>query len=326
MKDRPTISIIVPIYNVDKYLQRCIDSIVGQTYGNIEVILVDDGSTDSSGGIIDSYAVKDSRVKVIHKKNGGVSSARNAGLKIATGQYVMFVDSDDRIDERTCEICVDAMDGEDLISFSARLVNKDEEGGVVEGGVDGSPDRLVGNRQIIERYLEGENLRVWAHLFKLETLGGLRFDENMRIHEDALFAFQFLQKANTEVILNEPLYWYISRADSAMKNPLQTDIADIRSHYDEVVKYISSEYPDLELEALKRTMGTLFNLLTTAKQVKDQKELAKVRKEIYYTGGKLKQSQYRMSLNHRIKLFLSYCPLALFSFGLLFYRRLRRIA
>ncbi|OUQ56652.1 hypothetical protein B5E58_10530, partial [Tyzzerella sp. An114] len=92
------ISVIVPIYNVEKYLNRCVDSIINQTYKNLEIILVDDGSPDNCGKICDEYAKKDNRIKVVHKENGGVSSARNVGLNIATGDYIGFVDGDDWID------------------------------------------------------------------------------------------------------------------------------------------------------------------------------------------------------------------------------------
>lgn len=95
------VSVIVPVYNVEKYLARCLDSIINQTYTNLEIILVDDGSKDSSGQICDEYAAKDQRIKVIHKQNGGLSSARNAGLDIASGSYIEFVDSDDWIDKDT---------------------------------------------------------------------------------------------------------------------------------------------------------------------------------------------------------------------------------
>ena len=91
------ISVIVPVYNVEKYLEACIDSILQQTYEKIEIILVDDGSTDSCGKICDEYASKDSRLKVLHKGNGGLSSARNAGIKVATGEWITFIDSDDYI-------------------------------------------------------------------------------------------------------------------------------------------------------------------------------------------------------------------------------------
>ena len=95
MKEDIKVSIVVPVYNVEKYLNQCVDSVLAQTYKNIEVILVDDGATDASPAICDEYAEKDNRVKVVHKKNGGLSSARNSGIKVATGDYLMFIDSDD---------------------------------------------------------------------------------------------------------------------------------------------------------------------------------------------------------------------------------------
>ena len=98
------ISVIIPVFNVEKYLPKCLDSVINQTYKNIEIILVDDGSKDSSGRICDEYAQQDSRIIVVHKENGGLSSARNAGLDIATGDYVMFVDSDDYVEPYFCEI------------------------------------------------------------------------------------------------------------------------------------------------------------------------------------------------------------------------------
>lgn len=100
------ISVIVPVYNVEKYLSQCLDSIIHQTYKNLEIILVDDGSTDSSGLICDNYSQKDKRIKIIHKCQGGLSDARNAGLKIATGEYISFIDSDDFIDKNMYSILI----------------------------------------------------------------------------------------------------------------------------------------------------------------------------------------------------------------------------
>ena len=99
----PLISVVVPIYNVEHYLERCLDSIISQTYTNLEIILVDDGSTDRSGAIADAYAAKDSRVKVIHQKNGGLSIARNTGIEACRGEYLLFIDSDDYIAPNMCE-------------------------------------------------------------------------------------------------------------------------------------------------------------------------------------------------------------------------------
>lgn len=117
----PLISVIVPIYNVEKYLARCVDSIVNQTYKDFELILVDDGSPDNSGKICDEYAKKDSRIKVVHKKNGGLSDARNAGMAVATGEYISFIDSDDYVSDDFFECLLDVMNKKTAILLSAVL-------------------------------------------------------------------------------------------------------------------------------------------------------------------------------------------------------------
>lgn len=326
MTSRPLISIIIPVYNVGEYLIRCLDSIVGQTYRNIEVIIVDDGSSDNSGEIADSYAERDDRVDVIHKKNGGVSSARNAGMNVAKGDYIMFVDADDRIDLSTCERCVGVIkNDEDFISFSVSRVNKKERGKVKEGRSDGSFEYFSDNKQIIKNYLKGSDLRAVAHLFNRKTLGSLRFNEAMRIHEDALFAFQFLTKSQRAVVINMPLYFYISRPGSAMKKFQKSDTADIRRHYDEVTTHIINTYPELETDVRRRTMGTLFNLLTAAKQTRNKLEINKSRKDIR-DNQNLMGDAYSMTPAHKMKLILSYCPLPVFNLGLLLFRKIRRVA
>ena len=137
------ISIIVPVYNVEKYLSRCIDSILNQTFDDFELILIDDGSPDHSGAICDDYAKKDNRILVIHKENGGLSDARNAGINIASGEYIMFVDSDDYISKDMCEILYQRIikDKSDMALCSVRGVN--EEGEEIEKGTFIVDDRLL---------------------------------------------------------------------------------------------------------------------------------------------------------------------------------------
>ena len=127
MKANEKISVIVPVYNVKLYLHKCVDSILNQTYQNIEVLLIDDGSTDGSSDICDSYTEKDSRIKVVHKKNGGLSSARNTGLDMATGEYILFVDSDDYIDIEMIRRLYDALvkTGADMGVCNIRMVGVD---------------------------------------------------------------------------------------------------------------------------------------------------------------------------------------------------------
>lgn len=121
MENSVKVSVVIPVYNVEKYLNECVDSVLNQTYSSYEIILVDDGSTDSSGSICDSYVIKDSRIRVFHKANGGLSSARNAGLEIAVGKYVYFLDSDDYISDQTLEKLVEVAekDNSDIVFFDA---------------------------------------------------------------------------------------------------------------------------------------------------------------------------------------------------------------
>jgi len=311
-KQSPQISIIIPVYNIAAYIQRSVDSVVNQSYKNLEIILVDDGSTDDSSDILDSYAINDDRIRVIHKENGGVSSARNAGLKAANGDYIMFIDGDDRLDLVACETCLKLLDGDvDSVSFSIRIVDQDEKGNRIEGGFDNSVEYLTGNEEIMKQYLKGENLRTYARLYRRSTLGDLLFDESMRIHEDSVFTFNFLEKAHSALIINTPLYSYISRNDSAMKRFIPSDTKNIHKHYDVVTDFIINTYPHLEKATYIRSMGTLFNLLIVAKQVGDRQELSFTRQQIKINKAKI-GGKFSLSSTHKLKLILSYMPKPIF--------------
>ena len=117
MNENPKISVILPVYNVEKYLRQCLDSVINQTYKNLEIILVNDGSTDNSGKICEEYALNDERIKVIHKENGGISSARNAAIDIAKGQYITFIDSDDDVELDYIDYLYDILKKFNLISY-----------------------------------------------------------------------------------------------------------------------------------------------------------------------------------------------------------------
>lgn len=322
---QPLISIIAPVYNVEKYLQRCIDSIINQDYKNIEIIIVDDGSTDGSSDVIKLNAKNDSRIKVIHQENQGVSSARNAGLDVAAGDYIMFVDADDTIDAEACKECVDALEGnEDIVYFSTRRVNELGEGSVIEGSADGTIEKLRSNKQVIEYYLGGDNLRIIACVLKRSRLGDLRFDTSMRIHEDAVFAFQFLTGAESAVVINKPMYSYISRPGSAMKSFRSSDIADVRRHCEVVKRFMLEHYPELIDQAYARLLPTMFNLLTVAKSVSDHAATIDARKDIRHALSKA-PSDYKMLKSHKFKYLLSYLPLSVFNFVLYRARKARKV-
>jgi len=214
------ISIIVPAYNVAEYLPRCLDSILGQTYTNLEVILVDDGSTDDTPSICDEYAKKDNRIKVIHRTNGGLSAARNSGLNIATGDYIGFVDSDDYIDLNMYEIMLNNIE-----RFGASIANC----GYHEVGNDtfvrkfSNKITLLDTSEALEVYaLEGEGKyisnSVWNKLFSKETVKDIRFVEG-RTCEDLVYTGEALVNAIGVVYIEAPLYYYIvDRAGSIMND------------------------------------------------------------------------------------------------------------
>lgn len=213
------VSIIIPIYKAEKYLPECVDSVLGQTYKDIEVILIDDASPDKCGEICEEYAKKDERVKVIHKENEGVSKARNAGLEIATGDYVQFVDSDDYLDVTMTEKLVKAMENDksDMVlsgfyekNMNFERVSKAEE----EPGVY-SKEQILKN--IMNNPYSFHYGVLWNKLFKRELLDSVRFSSDMDFGEDFIFNLYYLKYVKNVSVIDEPLYYYIRfNTDSLM--------------------------------------------------------------------------------------------------------------
>lgn len=323
MKDSQLVSVIVPVYNVGDHLRKCLESLVGQTYRNIEIILVNDGSTDDSGEIIDEFAKRDGRIKAVHKENGGVSSARNKGLSLARGDYITFVDADDIIDVKTIKLCLDSLkNNEDIATFS--MVKVDETGNEVtnEGRVDGSVQSLEGSDKVLAYYLSQDNMRAWSHLFKAHIAKNVKFDNSMRIHEDAVYTFEVLKNCKRAAVINQGLYFYSNRSDSAMKRYKSSDIDDVRKHYEAVMDYVADSQPNLMNEARKHSIVILFNLLTIAKLIGDNKAVNKARNEIKANIDNMKDD-YIMRRGHKVKWILAYLPTFLFRFAIALYKGVR---
>lgn len=204
------VSIIVPIYNVSKYLDECINSLLKQTYENLEVILVDDGSTDGSYELCKLYAKKDKRVKAFHKENGGVSSARNFGLDNATGDYISFVDSDDYLNKNCVSFCIDVFEKQkvDFVCFSA--MNYYDKIPYVKFKNDLA---VLNKSKIFKEYLR-LGCGVCDKIFKSSLWSNYRF-ENYNINEDVLAMYEILKKVNTIAITSNCYYFYRQRSDSA---------------------------------------------------------------------------------------------------------------
>lgn len=207
------ISIIVPVYNVEKYIRRCIDSLITQTFKSIEILLIDDGSKDNSGAICDEYALKDDRVKAIHKKNGGVSSARNVGLDNATGTYIMFCDPDDYVDPTWCEKMYSSVNADEVCFCVCGFnrVNIENEK-IIGTSIPSYPKETLSiDEALLFLYQTGLFRPVWNDIFSNQIIreNFLRFDESLTRNEDTAFVLDYLQSVEGKICLVAlPLYNY----------------------------------------------------------------------------------------------------------------------
>ena len=217
------ISVIVPVYNVERYIHECIDSILNQTFKEFELILIDNGSIDNSGKICDDYGKRDNRIKVIHTENVGVSVARNIGLKAAIGEYIMFIDSDDYIEKCTLmnSYSIAQMYNADIVMFALKLIyehsnNKDE----VVSYNKYDDIEIYSNKEVIKKYLTHE-IRgyVWNRLVKREILirNNIVFPIGVGYGEDIFVTLETISAAQKVVLMNEAMYNYRQRKDSMSK-------------------------------------------------------------------------------------------------------------
>ena len=210
-----TISVIVPVFNVAGYLPQCVDSILSQDYGNLEVILIDDGSTDGSGEICDRYAALDSRVRVIHQKNGGAAAAKNAGLRLATGEYLAFADSDDYLEPGAYGFLMKALleTGADAAQGSFREVyrNRAEEQRISE-------EILEGYDYLLRFPKDFSCALLWNKLYRRALFDGVFFEEGHKI-DDEYFTYQGFLQPRKVVRMDRVVYNYRKRASSVMSSP-----------------------------------------------------------------------------------------------------------
>jgi glycosyltransferase involved in cell wall biosynthesis len=226
------ISVIIPVFNVKDYLKDCIESVINNTYKNLEIIMIDDGSQDGSSEIIDEYAARDSRIKTIHKENTGVSSARNAGLDIATGDYISFVDSDDFIEPQMFENLLEILRKEDADIVQCGYEKVDENTQKRQKMFQ-SDKVFLSNKDVCEAYFVKSklNLMLWNKLYKRKVIGDIRMVEG-RNNEDNMFWIDIIRKINKAVTISAPHYKYRIRNNSIMHRDFAADKLDILYAYE----------------------------------------------------------------------------------------------
>lgn len=245
---RDLISIIIPVYNVEKYLKKCINSIIRQSYNNIEIILIDDGSTDNSGKICDEYALKDNRINVIHKENGGLSSARNVGIEKAHGKYITFIDSDDWIDEEMILTLLKIIKNEKsqiavcnyFLAYNENIQIQKENIKTVN----------LSNIEALKKLYNEKLCTVMTiaccKLFKRELFENIRFPEE-KLHEDEFTTYKLLYKAEKISYSNKKLYYYRQREGSIINSVFNKKKLDAIEAFEERILFIERVVKDKEL-------------------------------------------------------------------------------
>ena len=265
---------IVPVYNVEQYLPRCVESILAQTYENLEILLVDDGTKDNSGAICDAYARQDARVKAIHKKNGGLSSARNAGIDAATGEYLSFVDSDDWIEPDMYEKMMALME-----KYSVRLVcagrwDVSSETGEKTLGLCPPKEEVISGEELVRRIFHWENIdsAAWDKLYHRSLFASVRYPLGV-ICEDVPTTYRIALDAGQAAMLPCPVYNYYHRPGSITSSSVSEKTFHFSKHTEEIYPFIRDNYPGIaDAARYLRVRSLAYNLLTLDLADKDTRQ------------------------------------------------------
>ena len=308
------VSVIIPVYNVESYLSRCLDSVLNQTYKDIEIILIDDGSTDNSLKICNKYQKKDKRIKVISNTNHGVSYTRNCGIDAAKGNYIIFIDSDDYIDNRMIEILYNSLINNDVDFSMCNICSITEKGDIIKATYNAT--NIVDNQEFMENiynfdYSYGYPIN---KLFKRKTIGNIRFKENIHFMEDFTFICDVMRNVKNVYYCNDVLYYYVQRKNSSTHNTY----SDRWLSKVDVQKYILDNYypkfnekcrVDFLYDYLMNAYYS-YSFLKVNKKKTNEVDLIKLKKKYYNVVIKSKYT----GLFKKIKLFIN-C-----NFPLLFFK------
>lgn len=305
--EQPLISIIVPVYKVEKYLKRCVDSILAQTYQNMEVILVDDGSPDNCGAICDRYKETDNRVVVIHKKNGGLSDARNAAIPLAKGEYISFIDSDDWISSYYVEHLYEAVakcDADIGISWFENVF--------VEKALQSKPEEPLSNYECLTAeeclkkllYQNGVEVCAWGKLYKTALIKDLRYPAG-KLYEDIPVTYEAVKQSKKIAVIGNVDYYYFQRTDSIQNIAFNVRKMDGIEHCYNMMKAVEADFPELKNAAECRYFSTVCNILF---QIRDDKhesirqllwnEVLKYRKDVLFNAKARKKARIAAAISY----------------------------
>ena len=254
-----TVSVILPIYNVEKYLARAVESVSNQTYTNLEIILVNDGSTDSSGKICDDMSLRDNRIKVIHKPNGGLSDARNVGKRVAKGQYILFIDSDDFINEKMIEILVNNIQAYDADVSCCQYMDVYDNNSFPQYS-DVRIKKLINREEFLKEYLYDTYISasICTKLMKREISDKIDFPVG-KVYEDAFYHLELAKTADRFICITKPLYYYYHRTNSITTKPYRKENMYAIEAYNNYLRYIEDTYEGKLKKSLMKS--ALFRLI-----------------------------------------------------------------
>lgn len=282
----PKISVIVPVYNIEKYVEKCISSIANQSYENLQIILVDDGSKDNGGKICDKYALSDIRIEVIHKQNGGLSDARNAGIDRAKGELISFIDGDDWIHPQFYELMIKALIDNDADISVCQYQQKNEEVFLnkkynnLSANIVSGTEAFTDMRKILSV--------AWNKLYRKEIFDDISYPVG-KLHEDEFVIHKILRKCNRVSVIDEPLYFYSLRDGSITSKINMNKVNDALQAYKERVDFCKSEvWTEVIPVAVRHycdyCLSTYYNLKKNVSDADeyDLKRIWKAESDMYY--------------------------------------------
>lgn len=289
------VSVIVAAYNIEDYIVKCLESIANQTYKNLEVIVVDDGSNDNTGKLADEFAENDNRFIVIHKENGGVSSARNKGIDVASGDFIGFVDGDDTIENDMYEMLVDnaIKYDADISHCGYKVIENNKETLFYDTKQIIIQDRKKGLVDLFEGTLIEPSL--CNKIFKRSIVGSIRLDESIKINEDLYFNVLLFNRSKKSIFEDKPKYYYMKRYNSATTSDINsvrrmTDPLKVYEMIADLYKCDSEVFPYAKKMQIGRNIN-IYNLLTLEKNIEFKKLKKEIRKYIKLNKFEIKNSK-----------------------------------
>lgn len=266
-KQEALISVVIPVYNVEQYLSKCIESVLNQTYRNLEVILVNDGSPDGSFKICEEYKLKDTRIKIINKDNGGLSDARNVGIENSSGNYITFIDSDDYIDDDYIDVLYKT-----LISYNADMSIASHKVIYAKKCINkATGEKFCANsKEILEKILydEGIDLSAWGKLYKKSLFNDIKFPTG-RLFEDSATTYRLIDASRKIAVNSKSIYNYVIRSNSISNEKFSEKKLDLIISTKEMTDFIRKKYPELEKGCERRLMYAYLSTLTQLAKTKE---------------------------------------------------------